>query len=93
MAATPWRPIGFIKRRLKLDGGDQRSDDVDDLAAKAAKCLGDALAIRGKPLEEPGRQFLGARVDADDDRIAGSLHRREQTVDEMHESLLRLGLD
>ena len=86
------RAIGFIECRLKLDRRDERGDDIDDVATESMKCLANAVLASGKPLEKACRKFIGTRVDAHDDRVAGSLHRLEQSVDEVHESLLRFGL-
>ena len=66
---------------------------VDDGPAKLMKRLGDTLPILWKPVQESGRQFIGSGVDPHDHRISDSADRREQSVHEMHESLLPLGLD
>ena len=87
------RAIGFVEGRLELDGGDQRGHHVDDLVAETTEGLGEAVTILREPFEKARRQFLGPRVDPDNDRIADSADGREQTVHEMHGSFPHNHLD
>jgi len=85
------RTIGFIKCRLKLDRRDSEPRR-QSLRNRSDEEPGNAIAASGKALEEACRELIGTGVDAHDNRVAGSLHRLEQSVDEVHESLLRFGL-
>ena len=71
------RTIRLVKCRLKLDHGDQGSDDVDHVAAERQQRLGDAVGVTGKSFQESGGQFLGPGVDSDDHRVADSTNRLE----------------
>jgi hypothetical protein len=56
------------------------------------KGLAHALQACGKPLKEARREVIWTGIDANENGITSSLHPLEQSVDEVHESLLRFGL-
>lgn len=78
-------PVGLIKRRLKFDGRNGGSHDVDDVAAELVEGLRHALAVRWKAFQESRRQFFGSGVDPHEHGIPDPAYGREQSVDEVHE--------
>jgi hypothetical protein len=88
-----FRAEGFEEGALKLHCCDERCDDVNHVAPEVVHRLRDARSITRESIEKPTRQLVRPGIDPHDHRIADSSNRREQTVHEMHESLLPFELD